>query len=324
MLSLMVVNLVDVVDVALVGRLGRQTVAGWGYATQCVNLIETLIQSVGIACVALAARAIGGGDRKRARRALAASILVAETVAVTGLLLSVFAPRVILGWLDATPDVIDVAVPYFGLSAASMVLYAAAFMFESGFRAHKNTRGPMAIAFVVMAVKTVFSVLLIFGVLGFPRLGLTGAGLATLTAHAVGLVLYIFLARRVAGEDGGPDVIFGVADLRGLGRAIAEVARVSLPSMAERFIMSMALLTYFKLLSDFGAAAVAAYAIGVRLLSMSSAPATRPGHARSRCARSARRWSSWAPSASPFSSCAIPSPAPSPATTASPRASRRS
>ena len=55
-----------------------------------------------------------------------------------------------------------------------MVLYGAAFMFESSLRAHRNTRGPMAIAFVVMTVKTVLSLVLIFGACGFPRLGLAG------------------------------------------------------------------------------------------------------------------------------------------------------
>src|ERR1035438_1279450 len=119
------VNLVDVIDVALVGRLGRQTVAAWGYATQCVNLVETLVQSVGIACVALVARAIGGRDPRRARQAVAASMMVSLSVAAAGLLLTLLVPRVILAWLDATPDVIAIAVPYFRLDAGSMVLYAA-------------------------------------------------------------------------------------------------------------------------------------------------------------------------------------------------------
>jgi putative MATE family efflux protein len=283
MLSLMVVNLVDVVDVALVGRLGRQTVAAWGYATQCVNLIETLIQSVGIACVALVARAIGGRDPRRARQALAASMMVSEAVAVSGLLLSLFVPRVILGWLDATPDVIEIAVPYFRLFAGSMVLYGAAFMFESGLRAHKNTRGPMAIAFAVMTVKTILSLVLIFGAFGFPKLGLAGAGLATLAAHGVGLGLYVALSRSLARSDdpGRPAITFGASDLRGLWDVAADVARVCLPSMGERLIMSLALLTYFKLLSDYGTAAVAAYAIGVRLLSMSWVPGLGFGAAAS-------------------------------------------
>jgi putative MATE family efflux protein len=283
MLSLVVVNLVDIVDVALVGRLGRQTVAAWGYATQCVNLVETLIQAVGIACVALVARAIGARNPGRARRALAASMLVAETVAMAGFVLALVVPRKILGWLDASPDVIEIAVPCFRLFAGAMLLYGAAFMFESGLRAHKMTRGPMLVALAVMTVKTVLSVVLVFGALGFPRLGLVGAGVATFCAHAVGLVLYIALTRRAAGA-GEPDsagVSFGLADLRGLWEVASDVALVALPSMGERLIMSMALLTYFRLLSGYGTAAVAAYAIGVRLLSLSWVPGVAFGAAAS-------------------------------------------
>src|SRR5215472_11205583 len=98
-LSLVVVNIVDVVDVALVGRLGRQTVAAWGYAAQCVHLVETLIQAVGIACVALVARAIGARNPDRARRSLAASMFVCETVALVSFLLTLVMPRAILARL---------------------------------------------------------------------------------------------------------------------------------------------------------------------------------------------------------------------------------
>jgi putative MATE family efflux protein len=280
MLSLLIVNLVDIVDVALVGRLGRQTVAAWGYATQCVNLVETLVQSVGIACGALVARAIGARDPGRARRALAASMFVAEGVAATGLLLALCVPEQILGSLDAAPEVVAIAVPFFRLEACAMVLYGAAFTFESGLRANKNTRGPMLVAFTVMTVKTVLSLLLIFGALGFPRLGLTGAGVATLAAHGVGLTLYVLLSGQAA-RQGMPTASFGLADLRAFWDVAADVAIVSLPTMGERLIMNLALLAYFKVLSIFGTAAVAAYAIGVRLLSISWVPGLGFGAAAS-------------------------------------------
>jgi putative MATE family efflux protein len=282
MMSLVVVNLVDIVDVALVGRLGRQTVAAWGYAAQCVHLVETLIQAVGIACVALVARAIGARNPGRARRSLAASMFVSEFVALVSFLLALAIPRTILGWLDAAPDVIEIAVPYFRLFAGAMVLYAAAFMFESGLRAHKRTRGPMLVALVVMTVKTVLSVVLVFGRLGLPRLGLVGAGFATLGAHAVGLVLYVLLS-RLAGREAEDRVgtTFGLADLSGSWKVAYDVTIVALPSMGERFIMSMALLTYFKLLSGYGTAAIGAYAIGVRLLSLSWVPGLAFGAAAS-------------------------------------------
>ncbi len=291
-MSLVVVNLVDIVDVALVGRLGRQTVAAWGYATQCVNLVETLIQAVGIACVALVARAIGARDPGRARRALAASTLVSETVAVMSFLLALIVPRTILRWLDASPEVIEIAVPYFRLFAGAMVLYAAAFMFESNFRAHKLTRGPMVVAVAVMTVKTLLSILLVFGALGFPRLGLLGAGVATCCAHGVGLVLYLVLSRRArdaradvpaAGPREGATVggAVVVTDQDSFWDVARDVTVVALPSMGERLIMSMALLTYFKLLSGYGTAAIGAYAIGVRLLSLSWVPGVAFGAAAS-------------------------------------------
>ncbi len=273
------VNVVDVIDVALVGRLGRPTVAAWGYATQSIHLIETLVQSVGIGCVALMARAVGARDPGRARRILAGSVFVSQGVATLGLLLALLIPRQLLGLLDAKPDVIEMAVPYFRLFAASMVLYAAGFMFESGLRAHRNTRGPMLVAIAVMTVKTFLSVVLIFGAFGLPRLELVGAGVATCSAHAVGLVLYIVLSRIAARE--GSAVTFGWADVRAMWDVAYEVLFVSLPSMGERLIMSLALLTYFKILSSYGTAAIAAYAIGVRLLSFSWAPGLGFGAAAS-------------------------------------------
>src|SRR5215471_2388487 len=269
-LSFVVVNVVDVIDVALVGRLGRQSVAAWGYATQSVHLVETLVQSVGIGCVALMARAAGARDPERSRRVLAASVFVSQGVASIGLLLSLLIPRELLTLLDAKPDVIDIAVPYFRLFAGAMVLYGAAFMFESGLRSYKNTRGPMLVAACVMTVKTVLSFTLIFGAFGLPRLELVGAGIATVAAHAAGLGLFIGFSRVVARD--GPAVTFGWADVRSMWDVVLEVLMVSLPSMGERLIMSLALLTYFKILSTYGTAAIAAYAIGVRLLAFSWVP----------------------------------------------------
>jgi putative MATE family efflux protein len=114
------------------------------------------------------------------------------------------------------------------------------------------------------------SLLLIFGALGLPRLELVGAGIATLSAHAVGLSLYVAMSHVAARQ--GLAVTFGWADVRAMWSVAHEVLLVSLPSLAERLIMSLALLTYFKILSSYGTAAIAAYAIGVRLLAFSWVP----------------------------------------------------
>jgi putative MATE family efflux protein len=128
----------------------------------------------------------------------------------------------------------------------------------------------MLITLVIALVKAVLNFGLIFGMFGLPRLGLIGAGIATVAAHSIGMVLYLWVV-RLAGT-AGLVVTFGLADARGIRRIALEVLRVASPAILERFIMSLALLTYFAILSDYGTAAVAAYAIGVRLLSFSWVP----------------------------------------------------
>lgn len=270
LLSLVAVNVVDVIDVALVGRLGRESVAAWGYATQTVHLVETLLHSVGVATVALVARAVGAGEHDRERRVLAASALLALAVAVAGFSVTLAAPGAVLRSLGAEARVVELSTPYFRLHAGSMLLYAVAFVFESGLRARRNTRVPLLVAVAVMSVKTLLSVVLVFGLLGAPRLELLGAGIATVAAHGTGAVLYVVLSRRLARS--GEACSFGASDSFGSRGVAAEVLRVSLPSLGERLVMSLALLTYFRILASYGTVAIAAYAIGVRLLAFSWAP----------------------------------------------------
>ena len=100
MLSFMLTNVVDLIDVAFVGRLGRVSIAAYGYSAQYFHLVNMLVQSVGIGCVALMSRAIGAGDVHRARQSLAAATAVALVAASGGTLVAWTMPGVLLGLLD--------------------------------------------------------------------------------------------------------------------------------------------------------------------------------------------------------------------------------
>ena len=60
-LSQVMANMVGLIDIAMIGRLGTESLAAVGYATQFLFLAQSILFSVGIACVALMARAIGAG-----------------------------------------------------------------------------------------------------------------------------------------------------------------------------------------------------------------------------------------------------------------------
>lgn len=282
MASQVLVSIAGLVDRAMIGRLGGDEgsavpLAAVGYATQFFFLIQSALFAVGLACVALMARAIGAGDPGRSRDALSGSMQVslATTLGFTVIMLA--APGRMLGLLGAAPDVVDAGLPYLRLVVGSSVLLAVTLTFDSALRANRNTRTPMVIALVVTAIKLGLNWILIFGTLGAPRLGLAGAGWATVISQVAGLVVYLMLFRRI--PDASP-IAFRWRSLARRSAVLRQVVRVAAPGIAERVVLNLGLLSYFWILSRYyGTLAVAAYTVGVPLLSFSWIPGS--GYAQS-------------------------------------------
>lgn len=275
MLSQGLVALGGLVDRAMIGRVGGDEgaaipLAAVGFATQFFFLLQSALFAVGLACVALMARAIGAGELDRARQSLAASLQVAVAVAVvfTAVILGLARPA--LGWLGAEPVVVEAALPYLRWVMSSSLLLAVALVIESALRADKNTRTPMAIAIAVTATKLVLNWLLIFGNAGFPALGLGGAGVATLGSQALGVLAFGFVLVR---QPATSALRIRLRELGAFGPLNRQVVRIALPGIGERLINNLALLVYFWVLSRYyGTLAVAAYTVGVALLSFTWIP----------------------------------------------------
>ena len=80
-LSQVLASIVSLVDMGMVGRLGRDAQAAVTYTSQFQNLAQSILFAVGTACVALIARAIGASEPKRARSALAGSLILSAVIA---------------------------------------------------------------------------------------------------------------------------------------------------------------------------------------------------------------------------------------------------
>jgi putative MATE family efflux protein len=265
----LLVNLVSLIDVAMLGHISSQALAAVGYATQFFFLVQSVLLAIGFACVALMARAIGAGDGARARHALLASIEIAAVTAVILVVAILAAPHALLDLLGATPEIVDATVPYLALVLGSSIFLSVSMTLESGLRANRNTRTPMLIAAVVATVKIALNVLLIFGVLGLPRLELIGAGIATFVAQLVGMLLFIALILRAAP---GSVLALRRCDIAAARSERRAVVRLSLPGVGERLAMNFALLAYFRVLSEYGPIAIAAYTVGLRVLSFAWMP----------------------------------------------------
>jgi putative MATE family efflux protein len=278
MLSQVLLNVVGLVDIAMVGRLGAEKVAAVGYATQFSQLSQSVLYAVGFATVALMSHAIGARDLARARHSLAAALLVSVGTAAVLTTILLAAPGAMLAALGADPAVARAAIPYLQLVVGASLPLAVGMTLEFALRADRDTRTPMLIASFVTAVKIAGNAVLIFGAGPFPRLELVGAGLATLLSQGVGLLLFTTVVVR--SPDGSP-LALRPRDFAA-GRAhVREVVRIMVPSVGERLANNLALLAYFRVLSGYGSVAIAAYTVGVRLLAFTWIPGTAFGTAAS-------------------------------------------
>jgi putative MATE family efflux protein len=278
MLSQVLLNVVGLIDIAMVGRLGSESVAAVGYATQFFHLSQSVLFAVGFATVALMAHAIGGGDPLRARHALAAALLVSVGTAAVLTAAMLAAPEPMLAALGAEPEVARAAVPYLQLIVGSSLLLAVGMTLEFGLRADRDARTPMLIAAVVTGVKIAGNAVFIFGAGPFPRLELVGAGLATFSSQGVGLLLFATVVVR--STDASP-LALRMRDFAAARPLVRDVVRLTVPGVGERLANNLALLAYFRVLSEYGSVAIAAYTVGVRLLAFTWIPGTAFGTAAS-------------------------------------------
>ena len=278
MLAQGAVTFAGIIDRAMVGRLGdgaggaATPLAAVGLASQFFFLVQSSLFAIGLACVALMARAIGARAPRQAQLAFSASIQVAVAFSLLLSVVIALISRPALELLGAEPAVVEAAIPYLNYVLASSTLLAASLVIESALRANKNMRAPMWIAGIVMAAKLGLNWLLIFGHWGLPRLELVGAGLATALSQALGLVLLV--AAIIKERDDSP-LALAWRDIYRVNTRSAEVIRIAVPGIAERLVMNVAMISYIWVLSrHYGTIAVAAYTVGIPLLAFSWIPGT--------------------------------------------------
>ena len=267
-LGQLMANAVPLIDVLMLGRLGTPTLAAVGYAAQFVILVQASLLAVGAACVSLMARSLGARDVPRARRAFAACLRLALWLTAVLAAITLIFQRELLHLLAVKDEIVHLAVPYFRLTMASIPLMAISFSYEHAFRAAKDTVVPMMIAGAASAVKIGFNWLFIFGNFGTPELGLAGAGVATVLAQLAAVGLFLFAAQKHK----NPALRLRTGDLSVPLAPRREALALAMPAVGERFVMTVAMLVYFRFLGGYGVEAVAAYNVGVRILAFTWIP----------------------------------------------------
>jgi len=101
-----------------------------------------------------------------------------------------------MGQLGQSEDVVRAAIPYFLIQVASLLPMLIFFSIKQFFEGIGNTKMAMIITIVANLVNVALNYLLIYGKLGFPALGLNGAGYATLISRIIMPIIFVFMIMK--------------------------------------------------------------------------------------------------------------------------------
>ncbi len=260
-LEMVLESLFAVVDVFWVGRLGPDAVATVGLTESLLALVFAVGLGLSLSTTAMVARRIGEKDPKAAAVAGFQAIVIGLSVSLLiGIPCLIFAPN-LLHLMGASPEIVKVGSGYARIALGGSGAILLLFLNNAIFRGAGDAAIAMRLLWVSNIINLILDPCLIFGLGPFPKLGVTGAALATFTGRSIG-VLYQFyrLLRgteriRILREQ--IHVNFGV---------LFKLLRVSLTGIMQFAIAHTSWIGLVRIVSVFGSAALAGYTIAIRIL----------------------------------------------------------
>jgi putative MATE family efflux protein len=266
-----------IVNTLLIGWLREAAaLAGIGVGNTFQLIAQSIFMALGVAALALVARAWGAQDRDGARKTTAHAIVLTGALSLVIMLpmLALAEPFMRLLLRDADPDRLALAITY-SVDYTRILLLVAPLAYgrivmSAIMRASGDTRTPMLITLLVNVLNVALAVPLIFGAGdALPGMGVRGAAIAVAAAQSAGGALS--LAALLSGRQ---RLQLKVRDLLTCTWAgVWRILRVALPNMAESAVQRVGFVTYMSIVGGLGTASIAAHQIANSIESVSYMPA---------------------------------------------------
>ena len=258
-LEMLMESLFAIVDVFWVSRLGADAVATIGLTESLLSIVFSVAFGICFSTTAMVARRIGEKDQQGATvaavQAIVLSIAIAVVMGVPGLIL---APR-FLGWMGASPSVVLIGRRYAQIVLGSNLVVMLLFIVNAIFRGAGDASAAMRVLWFANIINLLLDPCLIFGLGPFPKLGVTGAAVSTLTGRSIGVIYQLWIL-----SGGHSRITVRRADFRVVPKVLFTLVRVSVTGVLQNCIAHTSWIFLVRIISGFGSIALAGYTIGIR------------------------------------------------------------
>ncbi|EKO3903288.1 MATE family efflux transporter [Vibrio fluvialis] len=196
-LQSMLFSLLGVVDIFMVSQLGEAATAAVGVGNRIFFFNLIVIVGASGAVSVLASQYFGAGNLDGVRRVLAQSWVVALLFTLPFMVLYLVAPQSVVSVIASDPQYVSLATDYLWVTGASLFCTALVVPVEGALRSVGEAKLPTRVSIIAIIINAILNALLIFGLFGFPELGVLGAGIGTsISRLCQTAILFYALHRR--------------------------------------------------------------------------------------------------------------------------------
>lgn len=262
MISMLVQALYNIVDSIFVSRICEDALTAVSMAFPWQNIVIAIAVGFGVGINALLSRALGQKNAERVNQ-----------VAINGLLLALLSYLLVLvagllgihAYMRTQTDIesiVNYGITYLNICILCSFGVFVEITFERFLQATGRTVYSMITQLTGAITNIILDPILIFGLLGFPKLGIAGAAWATVIGQCVGAVVAVTLNHFK-----NPEVHLRLRHIRPNGRLMGEITAISIPSIIMSCISSLTCFVMNMILIAYSSTAVAVFGVYFKLQS---------------------------------------------------------
>lgn len=266
--ELFLTSLVSMVDTMMVGGLGHEAISAVSLASQPRFLFMNLIMALNTGATAVISRARGMQDQERANAILRQNMVFITIIAIFSTVAGLALSEPLIRFMannGQSDTVIREGVTYLRIQFCFFPVLAWTAGITACMKGTGEAKPSMFYNTAANLVNICFNWLLINGKLGFPRLGVAGASLATGIGQCVALIiaLYCVFSGRFYCKLVLKHILHFDRDI------IRGIVKVGIPSLIEQFIMRFGVIMYTRTVASLGSLEYATHNICMNIQSMS-------------------------------------------------------
>lgn len=266
-ISFLVQSVYNLVDSIFVARLSEKALTAVSLCFPVQNIMIAFAVGTGIGTTALLSRYLGMDDKKRVASIATHGLILATISMLVFVLFGIFFSDFYARSQSSNPEIIQYTKDYLFI----ILLFCGGVFFQIFFEKTLQSTGNTVYTMITQGTGAVINIILdpimIFGLFGFPMLGVKGAALATIIGQISGALVGVFFHVRK-----NKDVNFEFKGFKLHLENLGLIFSIGLPSIIMSGIGSFVLFFMNAILYTFGSSAVAAYGIMYKLQSFAFMP----------------------------------------------------